>query len=111
MIATLLSKPPEHDDPNQNRVAAVEDRRDGQLLYMNPEKAVSRGEGVMMTANGVNVPNPPEGFIHVASGPKGVDSLVVQQWELYVDLERHELPESVTLRELPIEQQTISIVN
>lgn len=98
-IATLLSKLPEHDDPNRDRVVVVEDSRDGQPVYSDPEKVVSRGEGVMKMTDGANAPNPPEEFTHVASGSKGVESPVVQQWELYVDLDRYTAPESVMIEE------------
>lgn len=100
-IASLLSHLPEHE---VSRVVVVEDIRDGQSVYKDPESVVSRGEGVVKTTDGANVPNPPEEFTHVASGPKGVDSHVVHRWELYADLERHEPPESVTVRELPVQQ-------
>lgn len=99
-IVSLLDTLPERDD--SSRVFVVEDMRNGQPVFNDPERVVRRASGVIETTDGANIPNPPEEYTHVASGPKGVTSPVVHQWDLYVDLDTHAPPESVSVEELPI---------
>lgn len=99
-IVSLLDKLPERN--SDSRVLVFEDMRDGQPVYKNPERVVRRSDGVIETTDGANLPKPPEEFTHVASGPEGVTSPVVYQWDLYVDLDTHMPPESVNVEELPV---------
>lgn len=88
--------------PDRDRVFVVEDTRDGQPIYKNPERVVRQSDGVIETTEGANIPEPPAEFTHVASGPDGATSPVVHQWDLYVDLDTHTPPESVSVEELPL---------
>lgn len=99
-IVSLLDTLPERN--SDSRVFVVEDMRDGQPVYKNPERVARQGDGVIETTDGVNIPKPPEEFTHVASGPKCVSSPVVHRWKIYVDLNRHTPPESVNVEELPV---------
>jgi len=100
-VVSIIEELPEDD--SSTRAFVVESVHNGQPVFKNPEKVVQRGNGVMKKAKGANVPEPPEEFTHVATGPKGVTSPVVVHWDIYADLETHTPPESVSVEELPVE--------
>jgi len=100
-VVSIIEELPKDD--SSTRAFVVESVHNGQPVFKNPEKVAKRGSGVMKTAEGANIPEPPEEFTHVASGPKGVTSPVVHHWDIYADLDTHTPPKLVNTEELPIE--------
>jgi hypothetical protein len=89
--------------PNRERSAlTVESVQNGQRVFENPDKVVLEAEGLMETSEGANLPEPPEHYTYVATGPKGVSSDLVHKWQLYADLDVHTPPEAVDTSQLPI---------
>ena len=105
-IASMADKLPERE--GSTCVFVIDDTRNGEPVFANPERVVRRGEGVIEACEGANTPEPPEHYTHVASGPEGVTSDVVHHWQLYADLSVHTPPESVATQELPVELALIS---
>lgn len=64
--------------------------------------SVQRGEGVMRLTGKTTDTEPPSGWIHVATGPKGISETFARTWDLYVDPEVHTVPSEVGESELPI---------
>lgn len=68
----------------------------------NTSVSVQRGDGVMRLTGKTSDTEPPSGWIHVATGPKGISETFARTWDLYVDPEIHTVPTEVTEANLPI---------